>query len=46
MKMNVEGKKRRGRPKKRRLDAIENNTRAVGVCIGDMKNRDKFRTKV
>jgi len=30
------------------LDTIENDMRAVSVCIGDVKNRDKwrFRTKV
>jgi len=36
------------RPKKRWLDTIENDLRTVGVCIGDVKNRDKWRfwTKV
>jgi len=46
IKINVEGK--RGRPKMRWLDTIEDDMRAVGQCIGDLKNRDKrwFRTKV
>jgi hypothetical protein len=44
MKMNVEGKTGRGRPKKRWLDTIENDMRAVGVCLGDVKNRDEWRS--
>lgn len=46
IKMNVEGK--RGRPKKRWLDTIENDMRSFGMCIEDMENREKwmFRTKV
>jgi len=46
--MNIERKRERGRPKKRWLYTIENNMRAVGVCVGDVKNRDKrrFRIKV
>jgi hypothetical protein len=30
------------------MDTIVNNTRDVGVCIGDVENRDewRFRTKV
>jgi len=38
LKINVEEKKERGRPKKRWLDTIENDMRAVGVCVGDVKN--------
>jgi hypothetical protein len=43
-----EGKRRRGRPKKRWLDMIENDMRAISVCIGDKENRDEwsFRTRV
>jgi len=44
MKMNVERKRGRGRPKERWLDTIE-NMRAVSVCVGDLKNRDKWRFK-
>jgi hypothetical protein len=36
MKMNVEGKSVRGRPKKRWLDTIENNMRAVGVYVVEL----------
>jgi hypothetical protein len=32
MKMNIEQKRERGIPKMRRLDMIENEMRAVGVC--------------
>jgi len=48
LKINVKGKRGRGRPKKRWLDTIENNMRAVGVCVRDVENRNKrrFRTKM
>ncbi|KAL4104536.1 hypothetical protein QTP88_019831 [Uroleucon formosanum] len=48
MKMNIEGKKGRGRPKKRWLKNIKKDMRAVVVCIEDVKDRDKwrFRTRV
>jgi hypothetical protein len=36
MKMNVERKRRKGRPK---IDTIENDTIVVGVCVGDVENR-------
>jgi len=42
-KMNVEEIEERERPKKRRLDTIENDRRAFGVCVGYVKNRDKWR---
>jgi len=48
VKMNVvEGKRVKGRSKNRWLDTIK-NMRAVGVCVGDVENRDKwrYRTKV
>lgn len=40
MKINVEGKRERGRPKKIWLNTIEHDMRAVGVCIGigDLEN--------
>jgi hypothetical protein len=41
--MNVEGK--RGGSKKRWLDTIENNTRAIGVSVGDVENRDEWRLR-
>jgi hypothetical protein len=40
MKMNVEGKS--GIPKKRWLGTIENDMRAVGMCLVDVKSRDKW----
>lgn len=48
MKMNVKGKIRRGTPKNIWLDMIKNDIKAIGMCVGDIKNRDKwsFRTKV
>jgi hypothetical protein len=36
--MNIEGKKVRGRQKKRWLDIIKNDMRAVYVCIENVKN--------
>jgi len=38
IKMNNEGKRVRGRPKKRLLDKVENDIRAAGVCVGDVEN--------
>jgi hypothetical protein len=35
LKINVEGKRGRGRPKMRLLYTIENDMRALGVCVGD-----------
>jgi hypothetical protein len=48
MKMNVEGKRERGKLKKRWLDMIKNDMRAVDVCVWDVENQDewRFRTKV
>ncbi|KAL4135686.1 hypothetical protein QTP88_007282 [Uroleucon formosanum] len=43
MKINIEGKRERGRPKKKWLENIEKDMRVVGVCIGDVKDRDKWR---
>jgi len=45
MKVNVEGKKGRGKPKKKWLDTVENDMRAVGVCVEDVENRKKWRFK-
>jgi hypothetical protein len=47
-KINIDGKRRRRRPKNRWLDTIENDIKAVGVCVRDVENRDqwKFGTKV
>jgi hypothetical protein len=41
IKMNNEGKKEIGRPKKGWLDTTENDTSAVGVCVGDVENQEK-----
>jgi len=40
MKMNVEGKTERGRPKIRLLNTIDNDKRAAGVCVEDVENRE------
>jgi hypothetical protein len=48
MKINVDGKIGRGKPKKKWLDKIENDMRTVSVSVGDAENRDewRFRTQV
>jgi hypothetical protein len=38
MKINVKRKIGRGRPYKRWLDTIENNMRAVRMCLGVIEN--------
>jgi hypothetical protein len=43
MKMNVEGKRGRRRPKRIRLDTIKNDMRAVGVYVGDIENQEEWR---
>jgi hypothetical protein len=40
--INIEEKNGR-RSKMRLLDTIENDMRAVGVCIGDVENRNEWR---
>lgn len=42
--MNVEGK--RERPKKRWLKMIENDLRAVSVCLEDVENRDEWKSRI
>jgi len=48
VKMSVEGKRGRGRLKKRWLESIKKDMRAVGVCIRGVKDLDRwrFRTRV
>jgi hypothetical protein len=48
MNMNVEGKRERGRPKKKWLDVIKCDMKSAGVCTEDVGDRAKwrFRTKV
>jgi len=41
MEMNVEGRRGRERPKKRRLDAIGWDMKTAGVCIYDMGDHVK-----
>jgi hypothetical protein len=45
MKMNIEGKRKQGKPKKKLLDTIKNDMMTFGVCIGDVENRDEWRFK-
>lgn len=44
----MKGEEKEGDQKKRRLETIENDIRAVGLCVGDGKNPEKwrFRAKV
>lgn len=37
--VNVEGSRRRGRPKKRWLDAFKSDMRTTGMYIDDVKDR-------
>jgi len=48
MKMNAEGRRGRGNPKKKWLDAIECDMRTAGVGVDDVGDRVKwrFRTQV
>jgi hypothetical protein len=41
MKINVERKRSKGRPKNKWLGTIENDMRAKGVCIGDVECHDE-----
>jgi hypothetical protein len=41
VKIKVEGKRGRGKPKKRWLDMIEYDTRAVGVCVKGVVNQNE-----
>jgi hypothetical protein len=45
MKTNGERKKWREIPQKRWFDTIEIDTKAVGVCVGDVENLDKWRLR-
>jgi hypothetical protein len=38
MKMNIEGKRERGRPKNKWLNTIESHMKAVDVCLKDLEN--------
>jgi hypothetical protein len=38
MKINIEGKRRKTRLKKKWLENIENYMRVIGVCVGDIEN--------
>jgi len=42
MEMNVEGRRVKGRTKKKWLDAIGCDMRAAGVCVDDTGNRVKW----
>jgi len=46
MKMNVKGKRGRGIREERCLDTVENDMRAVGVCVGYVENQDKWRFRI
>jgi len=43
MKTNIEGKRGKKKQKKRWLDTIDNDMRAVGVGVREVENRDKWR---
>lgn len=43
MKMNVDRKRERRRPKERSFDTIDIYMKAVGVCVGDVVNQDEWR---
>jgi len=45
IKINVEEKKSRVRPKQRWLNTIENVIRAVGVCVRGAENRRQMDDK-
>jgi len=43
--MNVEGRRGRGRPKNKWLDAIGCDMMTSGVCVDDVRDRVKWRFK-
>jgi hypothetical protein len=43
--IKINEKSGKGKPKKRWLDTIENDMRAVDVCVGDVENLDKWRIR-
>lgn len=43
--MIVEGKRGREKPKKKWLDTTENYMRATSVCVEDVKDRYKWRSR-
>jgi len=46
MELSVEGKKGRGRPKKKWLNRIEYNNRTAGVCVNNVGDRVKCRLRI
>ena len=43
LEMELPGRRRRGRPKRRYLDAVEEDMQALGVRVEDTKKRSKWK---
>jgi len=43
--MIIEGKRGKGKLKKRWLDRIENNMKAADLCVGNVDNREMWRSR-
>ena len=46
LEMELPGRRRRGRPKRRFMDAVKEDMQVVGVRIEDTENRLKWKTVI
>ena len=46
LEMELPGRRRRGRPKRRFMDAVKEDMQVVGVRLEDTKNRSKWKAVI
>ena len=46
LEMELPGRRRRGRPKRRYMDAVKEDMQVVGVRLEDTENRVKWKTMI